>query len=206
MIMNVSYRGKIATENDIKDIKQIIKREPKIGRTKLSQQLCNLWGWRQANGQLRDMVCRGFLLEIEKGGYIELPPRKFTPNNPFLNRKKPLKVHIDKALIKNKVSVIKPLRFMQVRNTTLEKTFNGLIEEYHYLGYCHQVGEQLKYLVYKGDRPVACFSWSSAANWINVGNTTGRGKDDHTNKQNRSIKSIYGYPLTKDFKEKMCNG
>ena len=45
-----------------------------------------------------------------------------------------------------------------------------------------------------------------AANWIYLGKTTGRGKNDHTYKQNRSIKAVWGYPLTADFREKLLNG
>jgi len=40
-----------------------------------------------------------------------------------------------------------------------------------------------------------------AANWIVLGETTGRGKDDHTNRPNRSIKEVLGYPLTPRFRE-----
>ena len=40
-----------------------------------------------------------------------------------------------------------------------------------------------------------------AANWIYLGKTTGRGKDDQTHKVNRSIKAVWGYPLSKDFRE-----
>ena len=40
-----------------------------------------------------------------------------------------------------------------------------------------------------------------AANWIRLGQTTGRGKDDHTNRPNRSIKEVLGYPLTPRFRE-----
>ncbi len=40
-----------------------------------------------------------------------------------------------------------------------------------------------------------------AANWRYLGKTTGRGKDDQTNKANRSLKDILGYPLTKKFRE-----
>jgi hypothetical protein len=40
-----------------------------------------------------------------------------------------------------------------------------------------------------------------AANWIYLGQTTGRGKDDHTNRVNRSLKGVWGYPLHPDFRE-----
>lgn len=40
-----------------------------------------------------------------------------------------------------------------------------------------------------------------AANWIYLGKTTGRGKNDQTHKVNRSIKAVWGYPLSKDFRE-----
>ncbi len=39
-----------------------------------------------------------------------------------------------------------------------------------------------------------------AANWIYLGDTTGRGKNDHTYKPNRSIKAVWGYPLSRDFR------
>lgn len=40
-----------------------------------------------------------------------------------------------------------------------------------------------------------------AANWISLGQTTGRGKDDHTNRPNRPIKEVLGLPLTPRFRE-----
>lgn len=40
-----------------------------------------------------------------------------------------------------------------------------------------------------------------AANWVHLGQTTGRGKDDQTNRPNRPIKDVLGYPLTKRFRE-----
>lgn len=39
-----------------------------------------------------------------------------------------------------------------------------------------------------------------AANWRYLGLTTGRGKNDHTKKPNRSIKAVWGYPLCKNFR------
>jgi hypothetical protein len=43
-----------------------------------------------------------------------------------------------------------------------------------------------------------------AANWICLGRTTGRGKDDQTGKPNRPIKEVWGYPLGRDFRERLC--
>ena len=42
-----------------------------------------------------------------------------------------------------------------------------------------------------------------AANWQVLGLTTGRGKNDLTHKANRSRKQILGYPLCRDFRERL---
>lgn len=42
-----------------------------------------------------------------------------------------------------------------------------------------------------------------AANWVHLGVTTGRGKADQTNRPNRSIKEVFGYPLSVDFRERL---
>ena len=44
-----------------------------------------------------------------------------------------------------------------------------------------------------------------AANWVYLGQTTGRGKDDQTHKANRSLKLVFGYPLRKDFQQVLCD-
>ena len=44
-----------------------------------------------------------------------------------------------------------------------------------------------------------------AANWIVLGCTTGRGKDDQTMKPNRPIKDVLGYPLSRRFRELLCH-
>lgn len=44
-----------------------------------------------------------------------------------------------------------------------------------------------------------------AANWTPLGLTKGRGKDDHTNRPNRSLKLLFGYPLVRDFRRRLCS-
>lgn len=291
MNLEIKYQGKVATTDDVEFIKRLIAENPHDSRRSLSKKLCEAWNWVQPNGALRDMVCRGFLLQLHRAGYIKLPQRKFTPNNPFVNRESPPKVEIDQTAICSTLSKIQPLEIRQVRRTSFEKLFNSLIAQHHYLGYCHPVGEHLKYIVFAEGRPIACLSWSSAprhigcrdrfigwsvdirkknlhliaynirflilrwvrvpylashilgriakvlpvdwqrvynhriyfletfvdterfkgtcykaANWKYLGDTTGRGKNDQTHKVNRSIKAVWGYPLSKDFREVLQRG
>ena len=42
-----------------------------------------------------------------------------------------------------------------------------------------------------------------AANWIRLGHTTGRGKDAPTWRPNRSVKEVLGYPLNRDFRQRL---
>jgi hypothetical protein len=46
--------------------------------------------------------------------------------------------------------------------------------------------------------PGTCYR---AANWVWLGQTTGRGKDAASHKPNRSIKDVLGYPVWKRFRE-----
>jgi hypothetical protein len=45
-----------------------------------------------------------------------------------------------------------------------------------------------------------------AANWVYLGDTTGRGKNDHSHRPNRSIKAVWGYPLSKMFRAHLTDG
>jgi hypothetical protein len=162
----LTYRGRSATRADIAFINRLIKDNPTKSRRALSQILCKEWNWVQANGSLRDMIARGFMLELHRNGHISLPAKKQNPVNPFLNRKKPERLNADQTPVDADLKNMQPLKIMLVKNTFHEPLFNSLIEYHHYLGYCHPVGEQLKYMVFAEERPVACFSWSSAPRHI----------------------------------------
>lgn len=160
----VRYRGRVVTEADIQFICALISANPEASRRRLSTKLCEAWGWRQANGALRDMVCRGLMLELHRGGLIELPPVRKMMRNPFLERKKPEPVAVDQAPIEATLAGLQPLEFRQVRRTPEERLFNSLLQQYHYLGYTQPVGEHLKYTVYGRDgQLLACLAWQSAA-------------------------------------------
>ena len=77
------YRGRVVTADDVTLIRQLIAENPGASRRRLSEKLCEVWQWKQANGALRDMVCRGLLLMLHRAGEIELPPIRFQTLNPL---------------------------------------------------------------------------------------------------------------------------
>jgi hypothetical protein len=286
MLSQWRYRGRVVTAEDIAGIRQLITENPGASRRRLSAMVCEAWQWKQTNGALRDMVCRGLLLMLHRAGEIELPPVRFQTLNPFLRRATPAPMLIDTTPVTGVLSQIRPIELQQVRRTGDEPLFNSLMEQHHYLGYEQPVGEHLKFIAWAQGRPIACLAWSSAprhlgsrdryigwsaearrrnirfiaynsrflllpwvqiphlashilslmtntlswhwesmyghpiwfvetfvdptrfrgtcyraANWVLLGHTTGRGKDDQTNRPNRPIKEVLGYPLTRRFRE-----
>ena len=286
----LSYRHRVITDEDLVFIRKLIAEHPNSSRRNLSERLCEAWNWVQANGALRSMVCRGLMLMLHRQGLIELPPVRRVIRNPFLERCAPVAVTVDEAPLSMALAELGGLEVRQVRRTPDEAVFNGLMQQHHYLGYTQPVGEQLKYMVYAGGRPIACMAWSSAprhlgsrdrfigwtaparlanigllayntrflilpwvtvphlashllgriarrlsadwqsvyghpiyfletfidpqrfrgtcylaANWTLMGVTTGRGKDAPTYEPNRSIKQVLGYPLVKDFRQRLSH-
>ena len=290
MNIDIVYHGRKITTKDIAFIRELIAKNSGKSRRFISQEICRQWNWRQANGVLKDMVCRGLLLKLQRDNLITLPPRKRIPHNPFLERKPPKLVKVDQSPMVCGIKDIQPIELTSVRKTKFEKLYNSLICEHHYLGYTQPVGENFKYIAFSSGRPVGCIGFSSpawyigcrdrfigwspkvreknlhliaynmrflvlpwikvshlashllglaartvsddwlafykhpiyyletfvdtekfkgtcyrAANWTYLGDTTGRGKLDQTHKQNRSIKAVYGYPLSKNFREILCH-
>jgi len=166
MLAEWRYRGRTVTGDDIVFIRELIAHHPHLSRRKLSAKLCEAWQWKQANGALRDMVCRGLLLMLHRAGQIELPAVRQISLNPFVQRQRPQPLLVDMTPLAGTLDQIRPLELTQVRRTGAEPLFNSLIEQHHYLGYEQPVGEHLKYLVSAQGRPVACMTWSSAPRHI----------------------------------------
>jgi hypothetical protein len=166
MGLEIVYRNRQITIKDIAFIKDLIADNPDKSRWFISRELCQQWDWRQPNGALKDMVCRGLLLKLEKDGLLTLPPRKRIINNPFLNRKIPEPAKINQTIVACDLSQIQPIRLQSVRRTKFESLYNSLMQDYHYLGYRPHVGEHIKYIVFYQDRPIGCLGWTSAPWYI----------------------------------------
>jgi hypothetical protein len=157
------FRGRVITDEEIGFIGGLIAQNPQWSRRRLSAELCRAWNWVQPNGALRDMVCRSLLLQLHRGGLIELPAkRQDPPNNVVARPAAQPSLALQPRPRRGPLASLGSLEIRQVRRTPEEALFEGLMEAHHYLGYQQPVGEHLKYIVWAQGNPLACLAWSSA--------------------------------------------
>lgn len=282
----LKYRGREVRPDHVAFIRQLIVDSPQANRRALSLKICKTWDWTQANGHPCDAVCRGLMLQLHRAGHITLPAATHVQPP---RRTVRVRIDVPTTPLCAPLAEIGPIEIRQVRRTPEEALVKSLLDQHHYLGYVHPVGEHLKYLVTAKEQPIACFCWSSAprhlgardryigwsksqrkanlrfvayqsrflivpwvhvphlashllgaisrrlsadwdrvyahpiyftetfvdptrfrgtcyraANWTDLGVTTGRGKNDLTHQPNRSIKQLLSYPLVKDFRRRLC--
>lgn len=157
-------QGRKLRAEDIGLIQELLAQQTDWCRTRLSEELCRRWDWRNAQGRIKDMAARTLLLKLERAGHIRLPPRQRPSSNGFRNHPAPLAAHATDP-IGCALRDLRPLsiRVVEPRSEDL-RLFNGLLGRYHYLGHRNTVGENLRYLVRdRLGRPVACALFGSAA-------------------------------------------
>ena len=283
-------RRRPITAEDLTLIRSLIEREEVRGRTYISKRLCEIWDWRQSNGLFREIACRDLLRRLQAKGLIELPAML----NPA--RRRGYRNKVGELDLLDRIPLVQALSGLRdqieitlIRERKPLQKFRDFIANCHYLGYQQPTGEQLKYLAYYQNRPIACLSfgpsaykiadrdqfigWSSAlrqerlpwvinndrflimpwvkvpnlasfllsrcvrrlrsdwqqiynhdlalvetfvqtdrfkgscyaaANWICVGRSQGRGRNDRFRQKALPVKTIWLYPLRKNFREILC--
>ena len=161
--MELVIRNRRLTEDDLTTIRGLIQAEGSLGRSHLSRRLCRLWNWRQANGAFREIACRDLLRQLERRGLIELPALK-RGVRPVGHRNRVQAPLIATDPIQEPLGSIRPaLRVQRVESAHQRQLLKDLLGTYHYLGFRQPTGASMGYLVYWGERPVACARFGPAA-------------------------------------------
>lgn len=283
----VTIQGRELTQTDIEAIRQLIADNPDWHRTRLSKELCTIWGWRTETGLLKDMACRSMLRKLEQKGFVALPIARHSGNR----QRRIIDVPHDCDPIETDLRTIRPVQLVPIQGSgATDDLFHCLMDRYHYLGCKGHVGEHMKYIAFdRKNRPIACLLFGSAAwktasrdrfvgwdrttrrcnlclmtnntrflilpwiriphlasfilganlrrlrqdwitkyghdlclvetfvdrsrfagtcyraaNWIRIGQSKGRSRQDRNHKLQVPIKDIYVYPLTADYKKQLC--
>lgn len=164
MNQDLVIRRRVIGPEDLRLIRELIEREGDRGRSHLSNRLCEIWAWRQANGHFRQIACRDLLRRLEARGLIELPPRLRAARGAGYRNRVPSPAGLNCAPLLGKLSEFRDeLSLQLVQDSQPLALYRGLVGTYHYLGYQQATGAQLKYIAYLADRPVACLSFGPAA-------------------------------------------
>jgi hypothetical protein len=281
-------QGRTITCADIEVVQRLIADHLDWHRTRVSQELCRIWDWRDTGGQIKDMACRNFLLKLEQRGYIQLPIRRYASGGSLRSPIAVIAHNTDPVC--GDLNALAPVIVAPVQRSRLP-LFKHLLSRYHYLGYSGTVGRNMKYMVFdSAGNPLACLlfgssawksagrdnyiGWSAAAreaninlttnntrflilpwvrvphlashilgqvarriggdwlekyghpvhmletfvekerfagtcykaaNWVYVGETTGRSRNDRYSTLTVPVKDIYLYPLTRNFSKVLCH-
>jgi len=161
-------QGRLIGPADLEQIRQLLAVHPEWSRRRLSQQLAQLWNWRNPAGQLKDMAARTMLLKLEGRGWIELPARRQVPCNRMRTKQvSPLPTPLSQSPVQEALGRLLPLDIREVSGAARNPwraLFENLLHHHHYLSYRSPVGENLQYLACdRQGRPLACLLFGAAA-------------------------------------------
>jgi len=157
-------QGRELGSAELTQIRTLRATQPGWSRYRLSRELCRLWDWRTATGQLKDMAARTLLGKLHERGLVELPPRRCASPNRMRHKRVVAVSHAQEA-VRAGLAELQPLEFVELSERPSELAlFESLLHTHHYLSYTSTVGMNLKYLVRdRLGRPVACALFGSAA-------------------------------------------
>ena len=161
----ITCQGRLLQPSDICWLRDVVQSHPDWSRHKITQHICNHWGWYSYSGHLKTFAARSMIDKLEQRGFIDLPPIRVScrrkPRPPF-----------PKGFIAPTLKPIgKPLKnltplsiLIPAQNSYEDNCVSYYLNRHHYLGFNRTVGENIKYLVRdRSGQYIACLLFGSAA-------------------------------------------
>lgn len=158
--------GRVFCEDEVDLIAEVVSSCSGLSRWELAATVCELVGWRRANGGLKTRECRDLLERLHEQGLIRLPAK---------GKGRPKGVRTSVRLtdrgeagepIEGRLQDIAPLWLEAVSSKGDRALWRELLVRYHYLGHSVPFGAHLRYFV-KTAQPqeaiVGCLQYSSPA-------------------------------------------
>ena len=164
MDQDLVIRRRVIRQADLLLIRELIKEEGAQGRSHISDRLCEIWNWRQANGRFRQIACRDLLRRLDARGLIELPLKLCEARRADYRNRTATPDLLDCRPLTGRLREFQnQIGIELVEDSKQLALYRGLVGTYHYLGYQQATGAQLRYMVYFQDRPIGCLGFGPAA-------------------------------------------
>ncbi len=156
------FCGRDFSPGELERIRAIIV-QGQVCRSQLARQVCQEFGWLNAQGRLKEMSCKVALLRMERAGLLVLP----SPRARNGNGKKQLSAQNLLAFEQTPLTLpahqLHPLNLVLARTLPERLLYRQIMVQHHYLGYCPMAGAQLRYLLFNGSRLLGGLGFGASA-------------------------------------------
>ena len=138
-----------------------------FSRHELANTVCELLGWKRANRKLKAIECVGWLEELERLGWIQLPVARQAGSHAPRSRVELTVQSQPPPLIRGSVREVAPVTLKRVESSQELALWKELMARHHYLGFRVPFGASLRYLIQispaEGQTVAGCLQFSSPA-------------------------------------------
>jgi hypothetical protein len=165
VFLSVRFCGRLFSKQELEWMREMARDYAGLGVTEIARTVCELLGWKRANGRLKDQECRQLLERLRDQGWLTLPPVQSSgPRGPRQIRLS--EAGAPQLTLEGSAGEFEPLEWRVVQSGSESRLWMELIDRHHYLAYRVPVGANLRYVVRSersGEQVLACLLWSSAA-------------------------------------------
>ncbi len=157
----LQIRGRKLTYGDVHRIQRCVEAHASLGRTRLSQMLCERFNWRQPNGWIQERAAREILVRLERTGLLKLPRSKKKKAARPATSRQIYNYFTDADFEHERLEMPSVLYLELAKGVAAETAWNQLVDRFHYLGHKITVGRSLKYLIIGDDQIIGAIAFSS---------------------------------------------
>ena len=153
------------TKKEIILIQEIVEFFPSLSRKEIARTICENLNWKNEANNLKIISCLNLLTKLHEEGKIKLPPSRATNTLHKIEKKKLYD-------ISNKIDIQSSVENHNVYLKLISepediKSWNDLVDKYHYLGYKKNFGLHLKYFIFIEEvkYPIGCMSYEASSTY-----------------------------------------
>lgn len=162
---SVRLSGRMFTNEELEDVKYIVRRFAHLTRNELAKTICEGLSWETHKGEYKLNSCLEFLERLEAKKVIKLPEKRITkPSVP--EKVIPGQQTESEAEIRGTVSELGRIQLEAVRSQEDMRLWNEYVERHHILGYKRPFGAHQRYFIWSGSEPkrrLGCLLFSASA-------------------------------------------
>ncbi|MFO7952149.1 MAG: DUF4338 domain-containing protein, partial [Bacillota bacterium] len=139
--------GRYFSEQDLTEVKEIIRMFPNLSRTELANTICENLGWVTATGQPKTASCYQLFNKLEAEGSLTLPPRH---RNSAGRREEKITFGLATEaglLVEGTAKDLEPLALKPLQSGSENRLWNEYVHRYHVLGYKRPFGAHQRYFI-----------------------------------------------------------